>query len=327
MSQERVVTHYDNLKVARNAPTEVIRAAYRALAQQFHPDKFPDRTLAEHRMKVINKAYEVLSDPDKRSAHDQWIIEQEALKLAMENQRGSVSAQKLRPEASASTSASVSSGIHKPHLDDGARFRHDIARSATAYIPRHNHYAYRAGLTLRKWWLAVEAFVRQVLRGAVYLLIGAAAVGLLISWAKESPNLVAQKLDRLMRSVGAERRVDTGRYSEAAWTKIQPNELTINYPQYDLATNVFSGRVVNNSQHRLRDFTLNIEVVDCTPSCVVVANRVVTVHDVEVPSGQSRDFRSGGKLTDEMISLGNTAPVIRGKGQYQWKIIGTIADL
>ena len=31
MSQERVVTHYDNLKVARNAPTEVIRAAYRAL--------------------------------------------------------------------------------------------------------------------------------------------------------------------------------------------------------------------------------------------------------------------------------------------------------
>ena len=30
-------THYDNLKVARNAPPEVIRAAYRVLAQKYHP--------------------------------------------------------------------------------------------------------------------------------------------------------------------------------------------------------------------------------------------------------------------------------------------------
>ena len=35
----KVRTHYDNLKVARNAPPEVIRAAYKALAQKYHPDR------------------------------------------------------------------------------------------------------------------------------------------------------------------------------------------------------------------------------------------------------------------------------------------------
>jgi DnaJ-class molecular chaperone len=32
--------HYDNLKVARNAPDSVIKAAYKALMQNYHPDKF-----------------------------------------------------------------------------------------------------------------------------------------------------------------------------------------------------------------------------------------------------------------------------------------------
>ena len=34
-------THYDNLKVTRGAPAEVIRAAYKALSQRYHPDKNP----------------------------------------------------------------------------------------------------------------------------------------------------------------------------------------------------------------------------------------------------------------------------------------------
>ena len=37
----RVKTYYDNLKVARDAPDEVIRAAYRTLTQKYHPDKMP----------------------------------------------------------------------------------------------------------------------------------------------------------------------------------------------------------------------------------------------------------------------------------------------
>jgi len=66
-------THYDNLKVARNAPIEVIRAAYRALSAKYHPDLNPGSDQAVRAMKIINAAYEVLSDPERRHQHDQWI--------------------------------------------------------------------------------------------------------------------------------------------------------------------------------------------------------------------------------------------------------------
>jgi len=69
----QVHTHYDNLKVARNAPPEVIRAAYRTLSQKFHPDRNPENAEYARIMAIINTSYEVLSDPDKRREHDQWI--------------------------------------------------------------------------------------------------------------------------------------------------------------------------------------------------------------------------------------------------------------
>jgi len=74
----RVHTHYDNLKVARNAPEAVIRAAYRVLSQQYHPDKHGGDPAASNIMRLINEAYVELSDPVKRRAHDDWIAKQEA---------------------------------------------------------------------------------------------------------------------------------------------------------------------------------------------------------------------------------------------------------
>lgn len=74
----QIRTHYDNLKVARNAPPDVIRAAYRALSQRFHPDKNLGDSEAARIMAIINASYEVLSDPDKRREHDLWIREVEA---------------------------------------------------------------------------------------------------------------------------------------------------------------------------------------------------------------------------------------------------------
>jgi DnaJ-class molecular chaperone len=73
-----VHTHYDNLKVARNAPPEVIRAAYKSLSQKYHPDMNPGNPDASRIMAIINEAYNVLSDPNKRKAHDEWIRRAEA---------------------------------------------------------------------------------------------------------------------------------------------------------------------------------------------------------------------------------------------------------
>jgi molecular chaperone DnaJ len=64
--------YYDTLGVARGASGDDIKAAYRALARQHHPDVAEDKSEAEHRFKAINEAYEVLSDPQKRAQYDRY---------------------------------------------------------------------------------------------------------------------------------------------------------------------------------------------------------------------------------------------------------------
>jgi hypothetical protein len=73
----KIHTHYDNLKVARLAPQEVIRAAYKALSQKYHPDKNPGDEKAARIMAILNSAYSILSDPLRRKEHDEWIAAEE----------------------------------------------------------------------------------------------------------------------------------------------------------------------------------------------------------------------------------------------------------
>ena len=63
-------THYDTLKVSRDAPIEVIQAAYRSLARKYHPDHASRTADSEAAMKAINAAYEILGDPARRAAYD-----------------------------------------------------------------------------------------------------------------------------------------------------------------------------------------------------------------------------------------------------------------
>lgn len=64
-------SHYDVLKLALDAPAEVVRAAYRVFAARHHPDRAGPAELAL--MQRVNEAYRVLSDPALRAAHDAWI--------------------------------------------------------------------------------------------------------------------------------------------------------------------------------------------------------------------------------------------------------------
>ncbi|MDL2358138.1 MAG: J domain-containing protein [Pseudomonadota bacterium] len=73
----KIHTHYDNLKVARLAPQEVIRAAYKALSQKYHPDKNPGDEKAARIMAILNTAYGILGDPARRKEHDEWIAAEE----------------------------------------------------------------------------------------------------------------------------------------------------------------------------------------------------------------------------------------------------------
>lgn len=73
----KIHTHYDNLKVSRMAPQEVIRAAYKALSQKYHPDKNPGDEKAARIMAILNSAYGTLSDAQRRKEHDEWIAAEE----------------------------------------------------------------------------------------------------------------------------------------------------------------------------------------------------------------------------------------------------------
>ncbi|MGN0594991.1 MAG: J domain-containing protein [Hominimerdicola sp.] len=63
--------YYNILGVNQNAPDEVIKASYKALAKKYHPDLYDgDKLFAEHKMKEINEAYDILSDEIKRKEYD-----------------------------------------------------------------------------------------------------------------------------------------------------------------------------------------------------------------------------------------------------------------
>jgi molecular chaperone DnaJ len=63
---------YETLGVSRTATDAELKAAFRKLAMQFHPDKNPGDHTAEVRFKEINEAYQCLSDGQKRAAYDRF---------------------------------------------------------------------------------------------------------------------------------------------------------------------------------------------------------------------------------------------------------------
>ena len=64
--------YYEILGIVESADSPTIKQAYRRLARQFHPDLNPGDQEAEERFKSLGEAYEMLSDPDRKSRYDDY---------------------------------------------------------------------------------------------------------------------------------------------------------------------------------------------------------------------------------------------------------------
>ncbi|MGD8576567.1 MAG: DnaJ domain-containing protein, partial [Thiohalophilus sp.] len=64
--------YYEVLGVSKNASDDEIKKAFKRMAMKYHPDRNPDDEEALEKFKEAREAYDVLSDPQKRAAYDQF---------------------------------------------------------------------------------------------------------------------------------------------------------------------------------------------------------------------------------------------------------------
>ncbi len=64
--------YYQILEIDRGADQDTIKKAYRKMALKYHPDRNPDDQEAEEKFKLVNEAYQVLSDENKRAVYDRY---------------------------------------------------------------------------------------------------------------------------------------------------------------------------------------------------------------------------------------------------------------
>ena len=115
-----------------NAPPEVIRAAYRALSQKWHPDKNASPRATEA-MRELNVAYAVLSDLEKRSQYDQ-LLEANELRWTSADHRAQPNKQPPDPKPAPMPKKRKGAGFD---LDE-AKFNAAM-RQATKRSPKNDH--------------------------------------------------------------------------------------------------------------------------------------------------------------------------------------------
>lgn len=67
-----MVDYYKVMGISKDTPQDEIKSAYRKRSKQFHPDLHPNDPKAKAKFQMLNEAYDVLNDPEKRKLYDQY---------------------------------------------------------------------------------------------------------------------------------------------------------------------------------------------------------------------------------------------------------------
>lgn len=138
-----MIDHYEILQVSPHAEPEIIEAAYRRLALKYHPDTNKTASATE-RMKWINQAYTVLSDPVQRAQYD---AARNAYRATLRRQSSSAP-----PSTSATTSARTTPAATPAATNTSATNKTGTNTTATdtaqSVLARPQPHRLRACLTL-----------------------------------------------------------------------------------------------------------------------------------------------------------------------------------
>ncbi len=64
--------YYETLGISKGSSDADIKKAFRSKARELHPDKNSGSAKAEEEFKAVNEAYDILKDPSKKAAYDQY---------------------------------------------------------------------------------------------------------------------------------------------------------------------------------------------------------------------------------------------------------------
>lgn len=175
-------THYDNLRITRNATPGLIKAAYRALSQEFHPDRNPDRDTTRI-MQIINDAYLVLSDPVTRKQYDAKIDAEEAAAAGRGERSDSpkpraqqTEADQARRTEEAARAERVADAAERKRRAEKAE-RRRLASESAEYKRRAEAAAEQARREIarsRRWWHSL----------LIVLIVGVALLGAFLAFTR-----------------------------------------------------------------------------------------------------------------------------------------------
>ena len=168
--------YYDILEININASPEIIEKAYKTLAKKYHPDlqQEENKKQSEEIFKIINEAYEVLSNPEKKSMYDQNLKntyddiqkQNEILKNKLNNIQSDNT-----PNQNVNTVSTNNNHISQEDLIRQQQAQLDYEKQVQAAREKAYHDAYVQNLKNRGYKIRYKKTLKDYLHNLIALLI------------------------------------------------------------------------------------------------------------------------------------------------------------